>query len=147
MKRIFQLVQITFAALILCACATRPQEITLDSAKSISQDQVATLRMASYQADYFFSGELAYIANIYDKDGHAVRTGMLRHKVRLAPGRYRVQILVMAGPWTYPEVELDARPGMTYIFSVAEIMDKRAIRASYKEVPSTSPEAINYAEK
>ncbi|MPS26397.1 MAG: hypothetical protein E2576_06930 [Alcaligenaceae bacterium] len=78
---------------------------------------------------------------IYDEYGSTVipsESFKDYHRIKVAPGAYTVQLKVYsAGHYpAFPRIRIRARSGKTYLFTGNLIMDGRAVRAEYTEIPT-----------
>lgn len=67
------------------------------------------------------------------------------YRIKVAPGHYNVQLKVYSYGHqpAFPRARVQAKAGMTYLFTSSIILDGKAVRAEFKEIPTASDTTPN----
>lgn len=124
-----------WAALIsLSGCAS--QAIVAPGSESLAEAEVGYLKI-----ERGTKGPWSELNAIYPIEGGTlIRSESFKDykSIRIKPGVYRVQLKVRPDGYmpSFPVATVDVKTGKTYLFSSVFVMDRKAIRAVYREIDS-----------
>jgi hypothetical protein len=139
-------IQAIVLSIVLGGCAPAEMIVPPDL-ESLPDSEVAILKVdKTAEADPRSGGQAALSALLNLNGGQKVFTGGIGYdRVKVMPGDYRVILSVRpkCNCYAYTAIHVPVKGGMTYLFATTTIMDGKAVKAEYREIPTSTDATSN----